>query len=110
MLTEFSLTHFDFILPLEQKLFELIRNESIIENCEFRSRNESEMSDFSHTDHVIEQLFLIENEWFDPIIVSSHPSASLDDSEVAEHYNHESSWSRKWFVMGRYLFWAGESM
>ena len=91
MLTEFSLTHFNFILPLEHKLFKLIRDESIVENCEFRSWNERKVSDFSHADHVIEQLLLIENERFDPIIVSSHPSASLKNCEVTEHDNHESS-------------------
>ena len=62
MLTEFSLTHFNFVLPLKHQLFKLIRDESIVENCEFGSWNESKMSDFRHADHVIKQLLLIENE------------------------------------------------
>jgi hypothetical protein len=91
MLTELSLPHLNLILPLEQQLLELIRDKGIVEDCELGSWKEGKMSDLCHSNHVVEKMFLIEDKSFNPIIIASHHGACLENCEVAEHNDHNSS-------------------
>ena len=61
MLSKFLLNLLSFVLPAVHQLFKLIPNKAIVEDRELRTWKEHKVSNFSHADHVVEQVLLLEH-------------------------------------------------
>jgi hypothetical protein len=89
------LVAFEFcgVLPLVEKLVGLVVREDIVENSEFGSRDEGEVTNLSVSNNEGDEELLMEHESGEPLVVmnTSKSRDHLDCSEVGEHEDEASS-------------------